>query len=400
MGNIRFRCPHCSRKLEVDARGAGHKVPCPECGQPVDIPVRAQTVRLFSKGGQDEPSTMWIRVARPLRPLRNAPGPAMWTLLAAAAYVAFIWPAIRAYSLLLLVGVFMLAIVVLVRRKVLQGAGALLLAIALSLFVLVDMFMPKVAPSTMAPIRSRATAPSLVETPSGKMPAQGETVEEVAMPPPQSVAVTRPAATAPAPRGEKEPVAVASIPRMVPRIRPKVTPQALLRPEGPQTFPFRLYGDCDDGMFPYYPYGWMGNIDAIDLNECWEENPHSGSTCMRFEYNAVGRWAGVAWQDPANNWGDVPGGYNLTGAKKLTFWVRGETGFERAEFKVGLLGIGKKYNDTAKRTLGKVQLYKEWHQYTISVEGMNMGRMITAFLWIVEGGPRPVVFYIDDIQYE
>jgi len=324
----------------------------------------------------------------------------MWTLLAAAAYVAFIWPAIRAYSLLLLVGVFMLAIVVLVRRKVLQGAGALLLAIALSLFVLVDMFMPKVAPSTMAPIRSRATAPSLVETPSGKMPAQGETVEEVAMPPPQSVAVTRPAATAPAPRGEKEPVAVASIPRMVPRIRPKVTPQALLRPEGPQTFPFRLYGDCDDGMFPYYPYGWMGNIDAIDLNECWEENPHSGSTCMRFEYNAVGRWAGVAWQDPANNWGDVPGGYNLTGAKKLTFWVRGETGFERAEFKVGLLGIGKKYNDTAKRTLGKVQLYKEWHQYTISVEGMNMGRMITAFLWIVEGGPRPVVFYIDDIQYE
>ena len=153
-------------------------------------------------------------------------------------------------------------------------------------------------------------------------------------------------------------------------------------------------------MFPYYPYGWMGNIDAIDLNECWEENPHSGSTCMRFEYNAVGRWAGVAWQDPANNWGDVPGGYNLTGAKKLTFWVRGETGFERAEFKVGLLGIGKKYNDTAKRTLGKVQLYKEWHQYTISVEGMNMGRMITAFLWIVEGGPRPVVFYIDDIQYE
>lgn len=399
MGNIRFRCPHCSRKLEVDPRGAGRKVPCPECGAPVDIPARAQTVRLVSKAGDDEPSTMWIRVARPLKPLRNAPGPVMWVLLATAAYVVFVWPVIRTYALFFLLCVFALAIGVLVKRKVLQGAGALLLAVALTIFVVVDMLLPKQAPLPRlerAVPRAAGTAPAE----EGVVAVVGEDGQQEVPSAAASAKATQPGVSMPGATREEAPMFVASIPRTVPRMMTVTKSQAILNPEGPQTFPFRLYGDCDDGMFPYYPYGWMGNIDAIDLNECWEEDPHSGRTCMRFAYDAVGRWAGVAWQDPANNWGDMPGGYNLTGAKKLTFWVRGETGFERAEFKVGLLGVGKKYSDTAKRTLGKVQLYKEWHQYSISVEGMNMSRMVVAFLWVVEGGPRPVVFYIDDVQYE
>ena len=49
---------------------------------------------------------------------------------------------------------------------------------------------------------------------------------------------------------------------------------------------------------------------------------------MKVKYKAPGNWTGIAWQNPANDWGDLPGGYDLTGAKKLTFWARGEFGIE------------------------------------------------------------------------
>ena len=35
---INFDCPHCSHNLEVDARGAGFIVRCPECNEPLQIP--------------------------------------------------------------------------------------------------------------------------------------------------------------------------------------------------------------------------------------------------------------------------------------------------------------------------------------------------------------------------
>ena len=149
MGSIRFRCPHCERKLEVDARGAGRQVPCPECGRAVEIPVRAQTVRLLSRSGADEPSTMWIRVARPLRPLKDAPGALMWVLLCASAYVIFLWPVIRPWAVISLLGSLGLAMALLVRRELVAGAAGLLITVILSVFVFVDMVLPK-PPGQMA----------------------------------------------------------------------------------------------------------------------------------------------------------------------------------------------------------------------------------------------------------
>jgi len=167
-----------------------------------------------------------------------------------------------------------------------------------------------------------------------------------------------------------------------------------------QTFPFKLYGDCDDGLQPYFPYGWMGSVDDIELDECWESAVLKGNSCIKFTYRGKRGWAGVAWQDPANNWGDMPGGYDLTGAKKLTFWARGEKGGEVVEFKVGLLEVSKRYNDTAKVALGKVHLKRRWDQYEIPLGGQNMSQIICAFVWVVEGNGRPITFYLDEIQFE
>ncbi len=188
--------------------------------------------------------------------------------------------------------------------------------------------------------------------------------------------------------------------------RPPVPPAARRTPTAPPPgftpgrLPFKLYSECDDGFMPYYPYGWMGNIHAIEINECWEDEPHSGKSCLKFTYDDVGKWAGIAWQDPPNNWGELKGGYDLTGAKALTFWARGETGLEKVEFKVGLLGPGKKVTDTARVTLGRIQLSGRWKQYRIPLEGRNLSRIVTGFLWVVEGGNMPITFYLDDIQFE
>ena len=38
MAFINFDCPECGHNLEVDERGAGFIVKCPECNEPIQIP--------------------------------------------------------------------------------------------------------------------------------------------------------------------------------------------------------------------------------------------------------------------------------------------------------------------------------------------------------------------------
>ena len=120
----------------------------------------------------------------------------------------------------------------------------------------------------------------------------------------------------------------------------------------------------------YIPSGWMGDYGDIKLDEGWKENPQAGKSCTKFSYSAQGKqganWAGVFWQNPANNWGEKKGGFDVRGAKKLTFWARGEKGEERImEFKVG--GISGSYPDSDSASIGPIDLTAEWQQFTIDL---------------------------------
>ena len=53
MANLRFRCPHCSRKMEVDDEGAGIEVPCPECHRTIVIPTQEEARRLAERHKMD-----------------------------------------------------------------------------------------------------------------------------------------------------------------------------------------------------------------------------------------------------------------------------------------------------------------------------------------------------------
>jgi hypothetical protein len=161
--------------------------------------------------------------------------------------------------------------------------------------------------------------------------------------------------------------------------------------------PLEVLGET--GTSGYFPSGYMGKTDAITMGDTMEK-PHSGKSALKVEYKANGEWGGVVWQSPADDWGDKPGGWDLTGTKKLTFWARGEEGGEEVSFSYGLLGPDKKYSDSAKGEMGKLKLGRDWEEYSIDLKGKDLSQIKSGFCWVVAGIGKPVTFYLDDIKYE
>lgn len=156
----------------------------------------------------------------------------------------------------------------------------------------------------------------------------------------------------------------------------------------------------------FYPSGWMGDWEDITLDDASTDNSHSEPTCIKITYSAAqsqGKgWAGIYWQYPDNNWGDKPGGHDLTGATKLTFWARGEKSGETAEFKVG--GITGKYSDSIQSPVstGVIVLSDKWQKYTIDLTGKDLSQVIGGFCWVTHKNQNPhgCAIYLDDLGYE
>ncbi len=187
--------------------------------------------------------------------------------------------------------------------------------------------------------------------------------------------------------------AVANLPL---RVKGPVTPPKA----GRAKLPLIVYDEGGRASPAYVPTGWMGNTKALKMNESCEDNPHAGKTCIRLEYQAKDGWAGVVWQSPPNDWGDKPGGWDLTGAKRLTFWARGDKGGEEVGFELGILGRDKKFPDSAKGKLDKVKLTTRWQQFTIDLGKKDLTRIKTGFVCTMASSGAPIVIYLDDVRYE
>ena len=190
---------------------------------------------------------------------------------------------------------------------------------------------------------------------------------------------------------------------------PAASPEVSSKPASAKVFqnggPFRVYTDGSSPDNHYVPSGWMGDYGDLKVDDKFMTNPHSGTTCVKVVYSGKAtqgaRWGGVYWQNPPNNWGTRPGGYDLTGAKKVTFWARGEKGGERIEeFKIG--GITGEYADSDVAGIGPVVLTTEWQQFTIDLEGKDLSSISGGFCWAtnIDVNPQGCTFYLDDIKYE
>jgi len=169
--------------------------------------------------------------------------------------------------------------------------------------------------------------------------------------------------------------------------------------------PFNVYTEKNARTNHYAPSGWMGDHSDVSYNDGCRESPYSGTTCIKITYapnvSQGARWVGIYWQNPANNWGDRKGGFDLTGSSKLTFWAKGENGGERIEeLKIG--GISGQYPDTDTAYLGPVILANEWKQYEIDLTDKDLSYISGGFCWStnLDVNPDGCVFYLDDIRYE
>ncbi|MDR1695641.1 MAG: hypothetical protein LBR69_03295 [Endomicrobium sp.] len=166
---------------------------------------------------------------------------------------------------------------------------------------------------------------------------------------------------------------------------------------------FYVYADFKSPLNHYYPSGWMGDTRDLSLDQMSKEYPYAGKNCIKIRYTPRGKggWAGVFWQQPSNNWGDKDGGYNLSKATHITFWMRGESGGEVvSEVKLG--GFKGDFPDSGFAVKKNMTLTTEWKLYHLSLKGKKLSRIAGGFSFTVnkDANPNGCTFYIDEIRYE
>lgn len=157
----------------------------------------------------------------------------------------------------------------------------------------------------------------------------------------------------------------------------------------------------------YVASGFMPEGKCVAVDDIWQENCQEGRSCIKNTFDrdcatlSLG-WAGVYWLQPANNWGNEDKGFNLSGAKRLVFWARGEKGGETVVFKMGGVGMGRPYPDTDAAATEPIALTTEWQEYSIDLQGKDLTRIIGGFAWIgsAKHNRQNIVFYLDNIRYE
>ncbi|GAB6162857.1 hypothetical protein JCM12298_20170 [Desulfothermus naphthae] len=183
---------------------------------------------------------------------------------------------------------------------------------------------------------------------------------------------------------------------------------------------FDVYTDLSAAGNHFVMLGRLG-VKAT-INVASKESPLRGDTCIENQFTGTeDDWGGWYFMNgvlegrevaPKLNWGTYPdAGFNLTGAKKLTFWARGKKGGERVEFFA--FGIGRNpftgepiapYPDSSpKKSTGYITLTKEWKQYSLDLTSLDLSYVIGGFGWVTNApnnNNRAITFYLDDIRYQ
>jgi hypothetical protein len=152
--------------------------------------------------------------------------------------------------------------------------------------------------------------------------------------------------------------------------------------------------------------GFMPDGKCVSINDVWLDNCGGSKSCIQTKFDrectatSTG-WAGIFWLEPANNWGDVKGGFNLTGAKKLVFSARGEKGGEVVTFKMGGVGVGHSYPDSDAASSEPIVLTKDWKEYSIDLTGKDLSHIIGGFAWVgtAKENQSNITFYLRDMYY-
>ena len=147
---------------------------------------------------------------------------------------------------------------------------------------------------------------------------------------------------------------------------------------------------------PWAASGWMGATDKLKLDEASTDNPKVGKECTKVTFASEDGWAGIVWQHPAGDWGDLPGGFDLTGATTLSFWARGNTGGEKVTIGIGNIGKNKVYHDTFSDKK-ELSLTTNWQEFKIDLTGQDLTRIKSALYFTTSSSGKAPTFYLDEI---
>jgi hypothetical protein len=161
--------------------------------------------------------------------------------------------------------------------------------------------------------------------------------------------------------------------------------------------PFYVYQDDQD--LPYIPSAYMGNYQAMQVDMNHRQEVKSGKTAIKIRYRDPTDWYGLGLVDPADDWGDILGGYDIGPAKTFSFWAKGSQDDIQITAGFGLIGEEKPFPDTGKESI-EIRLTRDWKKYSLKIEGVDLSCIRSGFVIFSGGTGVPHDIYIDDIVFE
>ncbi len=167
---------------------------------------------------------------------------------------------------------------------------------------------------------------------------------------------------------------------------------------------FDVYSDADAGGNHFYPSMRYNGSANMAVEGACREQPRTGSSCFKVTWNGRSgndgwNWNGLLWQN-SEDW-RVPGPtYDLSGATKLTGWIRSATPGLRLK-----LLVGRPEDSCGEISDWHGPFGPEWQQFTISLTGKDLSRIAGGFGLVFNDRNSPdwrngVTFWLDDIAFD
>nr|WP_299073630.1 glycoside hydrolase family 2 TIM barrel-domain containing protein [uncultured Allomuricauda sp.] len=162
--------------------------------------------------------------------------------------------------------------------------------------------------------------------------------------------------------------------------------------------PFHVYNDNEN--LPYVLSAYMGDYNTINVDLDNTETVKSGKTAIKIDFKGKNEWYGLGFVDPANDWGDILGGHNISGAETFSFWAKASYDNLKAKVGFGLIEKGDKpFYDSSKKLIELI-LTDKWKKYTINTKRLDLTCIRSGFVIFTIGEGMSHTIYIDEIVFE
>ena len=163
------------------------------------------------------------------------------------------------------------------------------------------------------------------------------------------------------------------------------------------SLPFYVYEDGEND--PYSPSAFMGNHKAMTVDTRHKGDVYSGKAALKITYNQEYDWYGLGLVNPANDWGEILGGYDISGATKFTFWAKADKKNVLATIGFGLIGKDKPFPDTAKKSK-EFKLTTKWKKYSINLKKLDLTCIRSGFTIFSSSYGSSQTIFIDNVVFE